>query len=92
MSLINHTHELPSHDFQQLHKYFTNNKYFVSEYDRLCLESYVVKGIPPALRRKYWMAVSGAYGYMKHYGEGYYQTLVTDDDEVKYPTWPNADY
>jgi len=83
---------LPSQDHIDLHKYFKMNRYFVSDEDKIYLESYVIKGIPKQLRRKYWLTVSGAYGYLKHYGEGYYKTLSTDDDEGAYPSWPHPDY
>ena len=83
---------IPSQDYIDLNKYFKMNKYFVSDEDKIYLEQYVIKGIPPKLRRKYWLTVSGAYGYLKTYGDGYYQTLAKDDDEKAYPTWPHPDY
>lgn len=83
---------LPSQDHIDLHKYFKANRYFVSDEDKIYLESYVIKGIPKQLRRKYWLTVSGAYGYLKHYGAGYYKTLSADDDEGAYPNWPHPDY
>jgi hypothetical protein len=32
----------------------------------------VVEGIPDTIRRKYWLTVSGAYGYLNNYSPGYY--------------------
>ena len=64
----------------------------MSDEDKIYLEQYVVKGIPKQLRRKYWLTVSGAYGYLKQFGEGYYQTLCKDGEETAYPTWPHPDY
>ena len=84
--------KLEGQDYIDLYKYFRINKHFVSEEERKILEPFVVKGIPEGLRRKYWLSISGAYGYLNHYSEGYYQTLVKDDDERAYPTWPHPDY
>jgi len=52
----------------------------------------VLRGIPSEVRRKYWLAVTGAYGYMKNYSKGYYKTLSSDNDESAYPSWPHPDY
>jgi hypothetical protein len=81
-----------SQDHIDLHKYFKKNKNFISEDDKIYLEQYVIKGIPSSLRRKYWMTVSGAYGYMKMYQEGYYQALCAESNDTLYPNWPHPDY
>jgi hypothetical protein len=52
----------------------------------------VIKGIPKQLRRQYWLAVTGANGYISQYGEGYYKTLAEEMDERAYPNWPHPDY
>ena len=79
-------------DNNSLDKFFEANKYFISEGDRNYLEEFVIQGIPENLRRKYWLSISGAYGYMHHYYDGYYKALSMDDNDSAYPTWPHPDY
>ena len=71
---------------------FLKNKQYVDAGERDTLEDFVIKGIPEGLRRQYWLAVSGAYGYLKNYSDGYYATLSKDGDESAYPDWPHPDY
>jgi hypothetical protein len=56
------------------------------------LEEYVVRGIPPNLRRKFWLCVSGAYGYMRNYSDGYYECLSKENDDVAFRKWPHPCY
>lgn len=74
-----------------LYKYISDNKYGINDNDREWLEEFVVKGIPDNLRRRYWLSVSGAFGYLKNYGPGYYATLCSEVEE-NYPLWPHPDY
>ena len=83
---------VPSQDYIDLYRYLKQNKYYVQDRDRVYLEQYVVKGIPEQLRRKYWLTVSGAYSYLKHYGDGYYQTICQENSDEAYPNWPHPDY
>jgi hypothetical protein len=74
-----------------LYKYFESHKYGISDSDREYLEEFVVRGIPDNLRRRYWLSVSGAFGYLKNYSPGYYATLSSEDESC-YPNWPHPDY
>jgi len=49
-------------------------------------------GIPENMRRQYWLTVSGAYGYMQHYCDGYYKSLSSESNNEAYPNWPHPDY
>jgi hypothetical protein len=61
-----------TNDHYELEKFFRINKFFVSNHDRVFLQRYIIAGLPPDLRRTFWMTVSGAYSYMKDYSAGYY--------------------
>ena len=73
-------------------KYFDSNPFNVSEEERVLLEEYVVRGIPSNLRRKFWLSVSGAYGYLKNYSDGYYQCLSKENDDIAFIKWPHPCY
>ena len=75
-----------------LEKFFEQNKFFVHEEERAYLEQYVIMGIPENMRRQYWLTVSGAYGYMQHYCDGYYKSLSSEGNNEAYPNWPHPDY
>ena len=48
------------------------------------MEEYVVKGIPPDLRRKFWLCVSGAHVYLRNYSDGYYECLSKENDDIAF--------
>jgi hypothetical protein len=73
------------------HKYLVENKYGIKEEDKEMLEKVVIRGIPDNQRRRYWLSVSGAFGYLKNYSPGYYATLSSEDEQC-YPNWPHPDY
>ena len=59
-------------DLKSLMQYFNINKFGIPDEDREDLELFVLRGIPSEVRRKYWLTVTGAYGYLKNYSKGYY--------------------
>jgi hypothetical protein len=67
-------------DTIDLHKYLAENKYGIRDEDREMLEEMVVTGIPDNLRRRFWLSVSEAFGYLKNYSPGYYATLSSENE------------
>lgn len=54
-------------------KRFLDGKQVIKKSERKFLLKYVVKGIPPSLRGRFWLITSGANRFMqKEYNPGYY--------------------
>ena len=77
--------------YYDLEKFLNENSNFISEKDIAYVEKFVIEGIPNELRRKYWISVSGAKGYLEHYSDGYYLAISSEIEE-SYPDWPHPDY
>jgi hypothetical protein len=75
-----------------LEPFFEENKYCVPEAHKSFLEEVAISGMPNQYRRQYWLAITGAYGYLRHYSDGYYDALASEGVEVLYPKWPHPDY
>ena len=75
-----------------LENFFEETKTSILDEDKDQLEELIMAGMPDKFRRLYWLAITKAYGYLNHYGDGYYAALSSIDDKVLYPKWPHPDY
>lgn len=62
-----------------LERFFIENKYSILEEHRDFLENVATSGMIKKFRRQYWLAITGAYGYLNHYSDGYYAALSSEN-------------
>ena len=81
-----------ANDPLNLERFFHENKYSVLEEHKDFLENVATRGMLKQFRRQYWLAITGAYGYLNHYSDGYYAALSSEGNDALYPKWPHPDY
>ena len=62
-----------------LERFFVENKFSIMEEHRDFLEDVAIRGMLKKYRRQYWLSITGAYGYLNHYSDGYYAALSSEN-------------